>query len=233
MIYIVHGTDYSKSRKLIINQKNNSASEHIIEKNIEDIEPRELYENLVSFDLFGNPPFVVLKVPGTKIAGFDAYAEVIKKTPDTATLIILASGTLGNSNDFIKTAAKFKAKVISNTKETKSNVFDFVDSVFYKNRFKAYEEYKTLIDEDNDPFYIFSMILYGLRNVTHAKFNTNEFQVKKGYGRDKSERQANNFTKFEILNIFKECYKTDKDLKTGKIDKDLAIPYLVEKICND
>lgn len=57
MIYIVHGDDYPKSRKLIINQQKKLAMGLKTERDVSDITPKELYEIACSFDIFGNAPF--------------------------------------------------------------------------------------------------------------------------------------------------------------------------------
>lgn len=233
MIYIVHGNDYAKSRKLVINQSSKVSAEHITERDIEDIAPKELYEALVSFDLFGQPPFVVLKVPATKVAGYEEYEKAILKTPEQAVLIILCATKLGKANDFIKSAKKFKAKIAFNEKVVESNVFNFVDNLFYKNPTPTYRELQKLQDEDADPFYIFSMMLYGLRTIAHAKHESEEFNKKSGFVKDKALRQAENFTEKEINELFNFFYDTEKKLKTGKISTDLVIPYAIQNVLGE
>ncbi len=230
MIYIVHGNDYAKSRKAIVNQKSKVDADHIVEEEIENITPRQLYEMLVSFDLFGKPPFIILKVPATKVANFEDYLKILFKTPEQSVLIILCATTLGRTNDFIKYAQELKAKVAHNEKLNESNVFDFVDNLYYKNKKAAYAELQKLEKEETDEFYVFSMVLYGLRNIAQAKFRTEEFQKKSGFMKDKAIRQAENFTVSEIYELFDFFYDTEKKLKTGKIDKSLVIPFSIEKV---
>jgi DNA polymerase III delta subunit len=230
MIYLVHGDDYAKSRRLILNQQKKLAMGLKDERDISEFSPRELYETSCSFDIFGNPPFVVFTIPNTKVPDSDEYIKIIKKIPQETVLIILCDRELGRANAFLKSAQKLKAKVVLNNKEQISNIFKFVDSVFSKNKAGAYEELEKLTEEGADPFYILSMLLYGLRNITHAKFATVQFAKKSSFVRDKSVTQANNFSQNDIRNLYEFMYNTDKKLKTGLINQELALVYTLEKI---
>jgi len=179
MIYLVHGDDYAKSRRLVLNQQKKLSMGLKVERDAADFSPRELYETACSFDIFGNPPFIVFNIPNTKIAESEEYIKIAKKIPDKTVLIILCQKELGRTNAFYKNASKLKAKVVLNNKAQTSNIFKFVDSVFFQNKNSSYEELEKLTDEGNDPFYILSMLLYGLRNITHAKFSTVEFKISK------------------------------------------------------
>ena len=232
MIYLVHGDDYSKSRKLIINQQRKYDIGAKVERDIEDITPRELYEDVASFDLFGNAPFVVLKIPNTKVADVAKFIDVLKKAPEETVLIILAEKELGKTNAFLKEAPNYKAKVALNNKASASNIFNFVDQLFYKNKKRAYQELSVLLDEDADPFYIFSMIFYGMRNLVHAKFNSDEFSKKSSFVQSKALKQAQAFSEEQILDLYDFVYSVEKKLKTGEIHQDMAITYTIEKVAN-
>ena len=232
MIYIVHGDDYPKSRKLIINQQKKLAMGLKTERDISDITPKELYEITCSFDIFGNAPFIVLNIPNTKVAEVEKFLGVMKKIPKETVLIILCSRELGRTNAFYKNAKDLQARVVLNTETQDSNVFKFVDALFMKNKTVAYDELEKLSQEDTNTFYILSMILYGLRNITHAKYNTVEFAKKSNFVRNKAIVQAENFSPQDINELYTFIYRTDKKLKTGLINQEIALVYTVEKILN-
>jgi len=232
MIYLVHGDDYAKSRRLVLNQQKKLSMGLKVERDAADFSPRELYETACSFDIFGNPPFIVFNIPNTKIAESEEYIKIAKKIPDKTVLIILCQKELGRTNAFYKNASKLKAKVVLNNKAQTSNIFKFVDSVFFQNKNSSYEELEKLTDEGNDPFYILSMLLYGLRNITHAKFSTVEFAKKSSFVREKALIQAENFTHQNIKDLFNFMYDVDKKLKTGLINQEIALVYTIEKILN-
>lgn len=232
MIYIVHGDDYPKSRRLVINQQKKMAMGLKVEREAAEFSPRELYETACSFDIFGNPPFVVLNIPHTKMANAEEYIKVMTKIPKETVLIILCARELGRTNAFYKNAAKIRAKVVLNNQPEDSNIFKFVDSVYFKNKHTAYEELEKLTDDGADPFYILSMLLYGLRNLAHAKYNTAQFAKKKSFVREKALSQADRYDHHDIINLFDFMYQTDKKLKTGMIDQNIVLVYTIEKILN-
>lgn len=232
MIYIVHGDDYAKSRRLVQNQQKKFAMGLRVERDILDFSPRELYETACSFDIFGNPPFIVLTIPHTKVAEAEEYIKIMKKIPKETVLIVLCERELGRTNIFYKSAAELKAKVALNKKPENSNIFSFVDGVFFKNKSVAYEELEKLTDEGADPFYILSMLLYGLRTVTHAKFNTVEFAKKSNFVKEKALSQAEKYSHQDIQDLYDFMYQTDKNLKTGLLSKEIALVYTIEKILN-
>lgn len=237
MIYVVHGDDYTKSRKLVVNQQNKLSVESKTELDIDEITSQKLQEAVSSFDLFGNPPFVVLNVSKAKSNKSDSlmlekFIEVLIRAPKQAVIIILADKTLGKTNIFIKKAQELKAKVITNKKAPVSNVFNFVDALFSKNPAITYKQLRLLEIDNTDPFYIFSMILYGLRNIAHAKFSTSEFTTKSPYIQSKTNTQALNFSQNSIYKLFEKLYQTDKKLKTGQTSPEIALLYTIESILN-
>jgi len=232
MIYIVHGDDYPKSRKLIINQQKKLAMGLKTERDISDITPKELYEIACSFDIFGNAPFIVLNIPNTKVAEAEKFLVIMKKIPKETVLIILCNRELGRTNAFYKSAKDLQARVVLNTETQDSNVFKFVDALFMKNKTVAYDELEKLSQEDTNTFYILSMILYGLRNITHAKYSTVEFAKKSNFVRNKAIVQAENFSPQDIIELYTFMYHTDKKLKTGLINQEIALVYTIEKILN-
>lgn len=206
MIYLVHGENFAYSRNIVLNQQKKLSAQNRVEISINDTTPAQLQDLTTSFDMFGNPPFVVLDISGAGRMNVEEYIQALKKVPQETTLIILSSKTLSKSNPFIKEAGTLSIKVVFNEKKAEGNIFKFVDLLFNANRNGVYKELQNLILEDQDPFYIFSMILYGARKY-HHKF--------------KGE---------SLKNLFKELYQIDIKIKTGAISPDMFIPYTVEKI---
>lgn len=230
MIFIVHGNDYTKSRKLILNQQTKLGVASRIELNAEEITPKELIEAVSSIDLFGNYPFVVLHLGKLKEAEIKKYIDAIGKTPKETTLIILNEGNIGKSSSLIKNAKEWQAKVVENQKKAESNVFNFIDQLYSKNRKGAYIELAKLQDEDQDPFYIMSMLYYGLRNVTSAVFETEEFNKKSGFVKSKAQKQSKNFSKEDTIMLFEHFYNQDLALKTTGADPTIILTSCIEKV---
>lgn len=156
----------------------------------------------------------------------------MKKIPAETVLIVLCDRELGRTNAFYKNAEALQARVVLNTETQDSNVFKFVDALFMKNKLAAYDELEKLTQEGANTFYILSMILYGLRTITHAKYTTTEFSKKSSFVKNKSIVQMQNFSTQDIKDLYKFMYETDKKLKTGLINQEIALVYTIEKILN-
>jgi DNA polymerase III delta subunit len=232
MIYIVHGEDLVKSRALILNQQKKVGCESRLEFDISDITPNELLEKSCSNDLFGNPPFIVLDVTNAGRTNLDPYIKSIEKIPSSTTLIVLSGKTLSKSNLFIKKSQDLKARTNLNESAPKSNIFNFVDAVFYKQRKKAYTELAKLLKDDVSTYEILPMMYYGLRTVASAKLDSPSYKKLHPFVKNKSSSQAKLFTQEQIIGIFEKFRKIDMKSKLSEIDEELLIPMSIEIVLN-
>jgi DNA polymerase III delta subunit len=232
MIYIVHGEDFIKSRDQIINQLKKLGVKGKTELAVSDTTPEQIFELACSQSLFAEPQFIVLDITSAGKLNVDGYIEILKKIPADVTVVVLSAKALTKTNAFIKSAAELKAKIISNEKLPASNIFSFVDALFSKQRLKTYQELLKLIKDDEDPFRIFSMILYGLRNIAAAKFGSPAIANYKPFMKSKLEAQSAKFTEENVKNLFDGLYEIDKGAKTGEITPELMVTLAVEKVLN-
>ena len=232
MIYLVHGSDPSSSRKLIVNQFTNKNTQNKIEICAEDISPDRLFELVRTGDIFGNPPFIILDISNLLSQSATEFVSTVSKTPKDATLIIYCSRALPAANVFLKSAAEFGIKVVESELKIESNVFKFVDALFEKNRTQTYLEMQKLLKEDNDHFYLFSMILYGLRNLLGASLSSKKFLSSKPFQKQKLEKQIKNFGSTDFSEIFEYYYNLEKKAKTGDISSEIMLTLAAEKMLN-
>ena len=229
MIYIVHGENLSNSRTQILNlQKklNTLAKTEIL---LGDITPEHLLEMLSAFDIFGEAPFVVVDISTTHFSKYEGFAKLLAKAPHQSTLVILANKELSKTNAFLKNKTA-ETRIILSAPAVSTNVFKFVDLLFYKNREEAYKELTKLLIVGEDPFYLFSMIMYGLRNVAHAKFNSPSFAKVAPFLKGKAVSQAKHFSEEKLTTGFSQLYHLDKAVKTGVLSPELLLPVTIEKI---
>jgi len=230
MIYIVHGDDIVKSRFQIINQQKKLDAKNKVELDINEITPAELHQVVYSNDLFGNTPFIVLNITRARRLNLKPFAEIVLNTPEKTNLIVLAEKELPKSNAFIKLSKNKNIKVLVNKSTPKGNVFKFMDSVFYKQREVAYQEYGKLLAEDMSPFEIFSKILFGLNAVLNVTFDSPSVGKLHPFVKSKALRQAKSFSKESLIKLLDELYSLDKQVKTGGIDIENLIPLVIEKV---
>jgi DNA polymerase III delta subunit len=232
MVYIVHGDDLVKSRALILNQQKKIGCESRLEFDISEITPNELLEKSCSNDLFGNPPFIVLDITSAGRTNLDPYIKSIEKIPATTTLIILSGKTLSKSNLFIKRAQELKARTNLNELTPKSNIFNFVDAVFYRQRKKAYTELTKLLKDDVTPYEILPMLYYGLRTIASAKLDSPSYKKLHSFVKNKSSSQSRLCSKEHIISIFEKFREMDMKSKLSEIDEELLIPMAIEIVLN-
>ncbi|HSX39768.1 MAG TPA: hypothetical protein VLI92_04250 [Candidatus Saccharimonadales bacterium] len=230
MIYIVHGENLAKSRTLISTLQKKAGTNNVTNVTLSDITTAQLLEMLSAVDIFSTPPFVVLELGNAHYTKFEAFAKELKNAPAKSDLIILSDKELSKSNAFIKAAPELKAQILLNPLQINSNVFKFVDTVFNKNRDQGYKELNLLLNDGEDPFYIFSMILYGARNVAAAVYDSPSLARMAPFAKSKATSHAQNFSAVQIKTLFKELYDLDKDVKTGNLATELLIPITIEKI---
>ena len=232
MIYIVHGDDFSKSRNLVLNQQKKLGVESRLELDISDTSPESLFSCVRSGDLFGNVLYVVLNISKAGRTNMEPYVGVLKNIPENTVLIILSDKSLTATNVFIKNAQVLGAKIVSNTQEPLSSTFKFVDAVFYKRRQEAYKELEKLLIDQTEPLEIFSMLVWGLRNVSQAVFNNQPFFNGKNFIKNKSYAQAKLFNRNSIKNLYSDFFNMDREVKTGGIEGSMLIPLSIEKVLN-
>jgi DNA polymerase III delta subunit len=230
MIYILHGEDYPSSRQFITDLLKENNIEKKTELGITDTSPEEVAGILSSVDMFGSTPLLVLNTTKQGRMKVDAYIEVLANVPEETPVVIITERELKSTNAFIKNAQKLGAQIKQFKMEKRSNVFNFVDSVYYGNRKKSYQELKSLILSGDDPFYIFSMLQYGLRSIAYAKFSSAAFNRLPPFMKSKIQKQAESLTKKQVKVLYAYFYKLDRDVKIGKVDPEMLIPMAVEKV---
>ncbi len=190
----------------------------------------ELEQKLNTIDMFGgNLMFVfdVSKMGRTKV---DSYIDVLTKISEDLLFIVLSNKNLTNTNAFIKNSSKLGAKVMQFKQMVNSNIFKFADYVFDGNRKQSYRELKKLIIGGEDSIYIFTMLLYNLRNIAYCKFDSPQFQKLAPFVKSKVAKQSQKFSISQVKNLYKEFYVLDIGSKTGTVEHELLVPMAVEKV---
>jgi len=230
MIYIVHGENTAKSRAQISNQQKKLNTSSSIEFNLEDISTQELGTHLKSNSLFGDISFVVLNITNAK--GTEEHLEILKTKSETTIVIIYSEKNIPKTSVFMKNAEDLGAKVIENTKEHPENIFKFIDTLYYKNRIETYKEYEKLIKSETDNFYLFTMILYGLRSLAKGLYKSPKFEAGTSYTKSKVTAQLKGFSEIGIKNLYENFYNIEKKMKIGKIQPEMAIFMGIENVLN-
>lgn len=124
------------------------------------------------------------------------------------------------------------------TKSVESKIFDLIKFIANKNVEKALSIYKNLIFNKTSPFMVLSLIYRQFKIILQTKhlqekghsinaiassLSLRDFMIKEAVV------QGKNFTKETVLKVLKECQEIDNNIKTGKMQDELAIELLIIK----
>ena len=124
------------------------------------------------------------------------------------------------------------------TKTVESKIFDLINSIANKNVERALSMYKNLIFNKTSPFMVLNLIYRQFKIILQTKhlqekghsisaiassLSLRDFMIKEAIS------QGKNFSKETVLNALKECQEIDNNIKTGKIQDELAIELLIIK----
>jgi DNA polymerase III delta subunit len=230
MIYILHGENLSASRKTLINLQAKHQTSVKRELLLSETSIAEFSDLCNSIDMFGSGQFIVLDISGAGRSNLDPYLDVLKKAPSENIIVILSSKELSKANVFIKNAGGIKAVSLQSNVFDNANVFKFADLVFSGNREASYKEYQKLLLSEEDPFYLFSMLLYQLRNIAYAKYNSPMFNKAAPFVKGKSQKMAEKFSEIALADVYTSFYKIDKDVKLGLLPQSLYVVKAMEAV---
>jgi len=120
-----------------------------------------------------------------------------------------------------------------------ADIFKTIDAIAIGQKRKALELLKEHLAKGDSPLYLLSMINYQFRNlliikdlieknqpyyIILKKTQLNPFVVKKSY------QQTNKFTFSELKKIYQKIFEVDLNIKTGKLDPQIALDLLIAEI---
>jgi DNA polymerase III subunit delta len=124
--------------------------------------------------------------------------------------------------------------------KVESDIFSTIDAISQNNKKRALELVHNHLEKGEDPFYLFSMIVYQFRNLLKVSgFKDqgmfNEYEIAKSaklhpFVVKKSLAQLRNFTSKDIVQIYLKLQKIDVDVKTGKKDLVLAMDVFIAEL---
>lgn len=120
-----------------------------------------------------------------------------------------------------------------------TDIFKTIDAIAAKNKKEALRLIHKHIENGDSPLYILSMINYQFRNLLaikdlQEKGNSYEGIAKKSglhpFVVKKSFYQLQNFSFSELKKIYQKIFQVDLDIKTGKVESEMALDLLLAEI---
>jgi len=166
----------------------------------------------------------------------------------TRELISLTRGNLWQLSNEIDKLINYKEsgevkvedvrKLCSGNVEAK--IFDLVDAIGANNKKRALLLKQQLIDQGDNEFYIFTMILFQIRNLLKVseclqKGINNSFEIKKQTGLhpfviQKTISNLNKFSSEKIKQIYQMIAEIDRRTKIGEMPMDRALEWLIVRM---
>jgi DNA polymerase-3 subunit delta len=119
--------------------------------------------------------------------------------------------------------------------------FGLANAIGQRNAGKAYDQLHKLLDEDKHPMAILGSIAAQIRGLIEVKdmaergMSPAEIARLKGWGSDYPAkmrlREAARFSASRLENILEMLLQIDLDIKTGRVDSQLALDTLIARLC--
>lgn len=213
MFILIHGSNQTASRNLILSEAKKENVSQIKEYGI-SIEEISILETTLCQDIFGDKTLNVVNIARITKSQMEKLFNLLKRYPQSL-VVLVTTKDLEDSNPMVKIVKALRGRVVSVAVERSNQVFKLLNNLFDKNESGTYKELKLLLEIDNDPVFILSMLQYQLRNITMAKLGLGDslpkFQV------NQAKRQATLFTEGKLFSLYEMLFNFDVGLKTGKI----------------
>jgi len=177
---------------------------------------------------------------------FEKYKAKIEPAALEKLIDYVGSDLWRASNEIKKLVSYKKTKIIKTEdiglqirSKIETDIFKTIDAIAQKNKKQALDLLHKHLEKGDSPLYLLSMINYQFRNLLivkdfiekHKPYNIilkrsglHPFVVKKSYF------QSRHFTLEELKKIYHKIFKVDLDIKTGRIEPEIALDLLVVEI---
>lgn len=230
MIFLFHGTDVTKSRDQILFLKKKLNIDVSVDLSYPETSPNQLISAVNTCDLFGGFPFVIFDISACGRSQLKEFAEIGSHIDKKSVLVIYSDSKVSNLNHLHKVALDL-GKISFNEKIPGPSVFSLLDAIMEKNRKKTYK-CLTELNETEDSFYIFSMLLYLLRNISYIVLDSSLQSSVPRFSVSKYRSYCSNLNKSRLAGLYTFFYDQEKKLKTGGTNADNSVVLSIEQLLN-
>lgn len=120
-------------------------------------------------------------------------------------------------------------------KEVGDIIFDFTNAVVERNVAKAYALYEEIKKTDEGPLKLVTVLYNGFRNILIVQSTSQKERTEEILGLSKAQiyvtaQKCDRYTLFELVDIIKLLQKLEKGIKTGEMDANFVMEYLMGEI---
>ena len=225
MKILLYGTDNVKIFEKLVEIKQKYKKEQTYELTGE-VGVDDLRQYLQGLSMFGSDELICFQV-SKKTEITDSILDLLTDEISKNLVIVLYENLPKNSK-----LLKYFDQTYQFVADEKEKVFPLLDAISKKQSLVSVQNYYKLIFQKNDPIYINSMLFYQFKNILHARFKSNTFELINPFVKSRLSFVMNNFSDTECVNIIKEIYAVDLRLKTTSINDEVLVLNLILKIAN-
>lgn len=127
----------------------------------------------------------------------------------------------------------YKSKLIH--EEIGDIIFEFTNAIVERNIVKAYDLYEKIKQTDEGPIKLLSVLYSSFRNIMIVQSTSKSQRTEEVLGLTKGQiyvtsQKCDRYNIFEVVKIVKLIQKIESGIKTGLIDQNYAIEYLMGEI---
>jgi DNA polymerase III delta subunit len=205
MIYLLHGGDLVSSRKKLEKIRSGYDRTNIEVFNSKDIDYPVFALQFSTISMFDNKRLIVVegKIDPSQ---FDLGKIVSQKDVD---LVIWVDSQLRSNDSLITQVTKHAGIVELYEEKPDAVIFPFLDAVAKRSRIAAMKEYSSLLESDQDPIYIHTMLVWQFRMLLAP-------EKASGFVKKKVAEFSRNFSFDELRKIYYLLLQIEIQLKTGE-----------------
>ena len=227
MLYLLHGENVGASRQALIDLKKNYSPDSVSVFDAKNFDEGGFLRACETPSLLSDRRLVVVenKPPSSTIQQFNNLT--IYPSVD---LVFWLGEELKPSNKLFKQVKADGGQIRHFRPTIPKHVFGFLDALGYKNKQKAFLELHRLLDQGESPVYLWTMMVWEVRNLLKVQSAKGKVQNVHPYVLRKLQQQVRNFDEGELVKIFKRLLEAETALKTMQLDPVLVLDKLVSEV---
>ncbi|MEK7611061.1 MAG: hypothetical protein AAB486_01645 [Patescibacteria group bacterium] len=215
MITLFYGPDLSSSRQEFLRFKAEFAPAEVVSLP-EDTKAVAILAALETSPLFGPHRLFTIESFSGKVPLFkDSYfLDYLPRLPEGSAIVFWVGEGLLESSLFMKTLRSLKADVRQFKEKKAGSVFPFLAALLSGNRAAAYRDLISLIREEQNGFYILTMIAWQLRQLLTFCYDPRSPLIS-SFGRSSLSAIAKRYPVSRLEALYRRLHRTDRESKSG------------------
>lgn len=215
MITLFYGPDLSASRRAFLKFKGEFDSAEVTTLP-EDTKVISILAALQATPLFGSRRLFTIESFSGKISLFkdNSFLDYLPYLPEEVNLGVWVGEGLLESSLILKTLRKLGANIHQFKEKKAGSIFPFLAALLSGNRAAAYRELITLVREEQNEFYILTMIAWQLRQLLIFCYDPRSPLIS-SFGRNALSTIAKRYPLPRLEELYRQLHQVDRESKSG------------------